>query len=162
MKNLIIYASRHSTTRNAGEILKKKLNGNTEIRNINKDKIFALDDFDNIIIGAAIYFGKIQKKLKEFVKENLDTLLNKKIALFICSGEENNEYIKRSFPDKLIKHAVSKQLFGGAILKKEMHFWENVILKTIKIQDFSRIKKENIEKLADDLNLSDNNAHEKK
>ena len=152
MKNLIIYATKHGSTKKCAELLRTKLNGKTTIVSVDDRELPDLDHFDNIVIGGSIYFGKIQKKLFKFVENNLDLLLSKRVAFFICSGEEKMEYIVKSFPNKLLNQAVSKQFFGGELIMSKMSFFEKIILKIIKAKDYSRISESNIEELANNIN----------
>lgn len=153
MKNLIVYATKHGTVKKCAEILKAKLNGETVLANV-KEALPDLKDFDTVILGGSIYIGKIQKKLSKFAEDNLDKLLKKKVAVFICSGEDNPEYIPKAFPAELLNHAVSKQLFGGELILENLNFFTRFLMKRImKIKnDYSRIKESNISELADNIN----------
>ena len=153
MKNLIVYATKHGTTKKCAEMLKAKLNGETVLANVNEE-VPDLNNFDNVILGGSIYIGKIQKKLSKFEEDNLDKLLKKKVAVFICSGEDKLEYITASFPEDLLNHAVSKQLFGGELILENLNFFTRFLMKRImKIKnDYSRIKESNISELADNIN----------
>ena len=116
MKNLIIYSTKYGFVKKCVRNLKLKLNNETETFNISLNKIPDLDDYNCIVFGGSIYAGKIQKKLTKFIKKNLDKLLTKNIALFICSGGEQKDslkYLKNVFPEALQKKAASKELFGG-------------------------------------------------
>jgi len=153
MKNLIVYATKHGTVKKCAEMLKEKLNGETVLANV-KEALPDLEDFDTVILGGSIYIGKIQKKLSNYVKDNLDKLLKKKVAVFICSGEDKLEYITESFPEKLLNHAVSKQLFGGELILENLNFFTRFLMRRImKIKNgYARIKKANISELADKVN----------
>ena len=153
MKNLIVYATKHGTVKKCAEMLKVKLNDETVLANV-KEEVPDLDNFDNVILGGSIYIGKIQKKLYNYAKDNLSQLSKKKVAVFICSGEDNPEYITTSFPEELLNHAVSKQLFGGELILENLNFFTRFLMRRImKIKNgYSRIKKSNISELADNIN----------
>jgi menaquinone-dependent protoporphyrinogen oxidase len=153
MKNLIVYATKHGTVKKCAEMLKAKLNGETVLANVN-DEVLDLEDFDTVILGGSIHIGKIQKKLYNYAEDNLNQLLKKKVALFICSGEDNPEYITASFPEGLLNHAVSKQLFGGELILENLNFFTRFLMRRImKIKNgYSRIKESNISELADNIN----------
>ena len=80
--------------------------------------------------------------------------MKKKVAVFICSGEDKPKYITESFPEELLNHAVSKQLFGGELILENLNFFTRFLMKRImKIKnDYSRIKESNISELADSVN----------
>ena len=158
MKNLIIYSTKHGFVKKCTRNLKLKLNKETEVVDIATKPKINLDQYDCIILGGSIYMGKIQKKLTKYIKNNLDKLLTKEIALFICTGEENEEkareFLKNSFPEQLFKNAISTEVFGGQFkLEKLTTFERFVIVKIIGItEDFTRLNEKNIIKMADIIN----------
>lgn len=133
MKTLIIYASQHGTTEQCAIKLSEKLEGNVEICNIKKEGNVDITQYDKVIIGGSIYGGKIQKEIVEFCSQNISTLKEKKIGLFICcmSKHGSEKQIKLSFPEELLTHAIAKQSFGGEFKFNKMSFLERTIAKIV-------------------------------
>src|SRR5665648_535004 len=129
MKTLIIYASTYGYTKECVEKLKELIDGEVIITDIKKDDVPSSDEFDNIIIGGSIYMGQIHKKLKEYCTANLNLLLNKKIALFLCCGlpENFDETIKNCFPTELLEAAIAKECFGGELRTEKMRIEHKMI-----------------------------------
>lgn len=129
MKTLILYASTYGFTRDCVQMLKKNLNGEIRIVNINKDAVPALDDFDTILIGGSIYIGQIQKKIKKYCLTNEDALKNKKLGFFISCGsaETIDTYFKNSFPETLLENALFAENFGGEMRPDKMNFFHKFI-----------------------------------
>lgn len=160
MKTLIVYATKYGFTADCVEQLKTKLKGHTEAVNIAKGTMPALSDFDNVIIGGSIYIGKVNKKLTEFCANNLDTLLSKRVALFLCCGmaEDFDKSLAASFPEALRKNAVAAECFGGELNTEKMGFADKLITKQIKKMTAKENKPEpaplpeNIAKLAQAMN----------
>lgn len=157
MKNLIIFTTKYGSVEKCSNLLKEKLNGDTTIVNLKKDPVPNLQDFDNIILGGSIYVGKIQKELTEFMNTNLDALLQKRVALFICAGEKGETLsteFKGAFPAKLYEHAVAKEIFGDEIYIDKMNFFEKLALRFLKnvTESYSNLSEENIAKLAAAVN----------
>ena len=134
MKTLIIYTTQHGCTETCALKLQQQLNNNTELINIKKQKPGILDDYQTIIIGGSIHAGQIQRKIKKFCKENLDTLKQKKLGLFLCcmeQGEKAQQQFQDAFPAELIQHATATGIFGGEFNFEKMNFIEKTIIKKI-------------------------------
>lgn len=133
MKTLILYASTYGFTRDCVHMLKKNLNGEIRIVDINKDAVPPLDDFDTILIGGSIYIGQIQKKIKKYCLTNVDTLKNKKLGFFISCGsaETIDAYFKNSFPEILLEKALFTENFGGEMRPDKMNFFHKFIANMV-------------------------------
>lgn len=134
MKNLIVYMSTHGTTEKvAVEICNRIGKKDTLLVNLDKEKVPNLSDFDLIIIGGSIHAGNIQSKIKKFYSENMNELINKKVALFICYMEKNKgqEEFDLAFPEQLRNHSIANGLLGGEFLFDKMNFIERFAVKKI-------------------------------
>ena len=69
MKYLIVYTSKTGTTKKCAEILKVKLENSTLI-NL-EENTPDLEKYSTIIIGTPIRMGKIDSKIKQFIKDLL-------------------------------------------------------------------------------------------
>jgi len=160
MKTLIIYASTYGFTKDCVEKLKELLRGEVFAANIITDSIPPMDDFDNIIIGGSIYMGQIHKKLKLYCTQNLDSLVNKRLALFLCCGlpESFEQTLKNAFPEKLMEKAVAKECFGGELRTDRMNFAHKLVTglmkKALAKEGKSEVRQlsENISSLAECMN----------
>jgi menaquinone-dependent protoporphyrinogen oxidase len=154
MKSIIIYSTKYGAAEKAAKILKSKLQGEVELRNIMKESIPVLDEYDNVVLGGSIYVGKIQKKLTEYMEKNLQVLLNKRVGLFLCSGETNGgqavKQMEGAFPAELYKKAICKDNFGSEIYYEKMNFFEKFIMKKVKgvNKSYSELKEETIDNFA--------------
>ncbi len=135
MQIAIIYMSKHGSTTKMVEMLKNKIN-NSEINPINlkKQKPPDISNYDEIIIGGSIYIGSIQKGITKFIEKEFDTLLKKKIGLFLScmyEGEKRVEQFNNSFSEKLRSHSSANGLFGGEFVFEKMNFLEKAIVKKV-------------------------------
>ena len=66
--------------------------------------------YDTIIIGGSVYVGKVSKTLRAFCESNLDTLLEKRVGVFLCSAlaDQFNDTLLKSLLH-VEKEAVYKQ-----------------------------------------------------
>ena len=84
MKSAIIYSSTDGQTKKICEVIKEYLSNKEDHELISIDNIsnVNLENFDNIIIGASIRYGKHNPKILSFVKKNFQLLRTKKNAFF--------------------------------------------------------------------------------
>ena len=81
MKILIAYAGRVGVTEECAEILKKELEGrDVTLCDLSKAKP-KLGEYDTVVIGSAIYYGKAEKSVKSFIKEKATELENKNFRI---------------------------------------------------------------------------------
>jgi menaquinone-dependent protoporphyrinogen oxidase len=153
MKTAIIYTSKHGTTAKVAQMIAGRLTGNqVSVINLKKDKHPDINSFDGIILGTSIYAGTSSKTMR-FCKENLETLKQKRLALFVCGMEpdetKQQQELANAYPQELYKYAVSKYFAGGEFQCEKMNFFERAIIKRIAKTDksISRIKENEIDKL---------------
>jgi len=134
MKNLIVFKSKHGTTRKIAMELQDRLGTyKTDLADLSKVKDVNLSQYDTVLIGGSIHMAKIQKKLTAFCDKHLDELLQKKIGLFMCfmDMEHGKEEFEAAFPKALREHSDANGLFGGEFLFEEMNFMERMIIRKV-------------------------------
>jgi len=157
MRILIAYASYNSTTEICAKSLVEKL-PDANIVDLTKNKP-VLSDYDTIIIGSCIRFNMIHNVVKNFIGDNLDTLMNMNTAIYLCCGfpEKANQYLLHNFPRKLLDKSLSIQCFGGKLKVKPYRLFDQLIMKTV-IKNFkvenrklTEINNENVLSLVNDV-----------
>ena len=121
MNILIAYASKSGTTETCGHILVNEMNGHATLVDLTQTDPL-LDEYDVILIGGPIRFGRLHSSVKKFMKNHLKELKQKEIGLFICCGfaEEADQYFQNNFPAELLEHAIIMECFGGEIRKQAL------------------------------------------
>lgn len=157
MKTAIIYASSHgSTGKVAHQIAEKLESEKNQIFDLKEESNIDLSEFDRVIIGGSIHAGQIQVRVKKFCNQNMITLLQKHLGLFICGMNEPEFEIEfnNAFPELLRKHATSSKVIGGEFLFEKMNFFQRVIVRKISgiNQSVSRIKEDKIEEMVKEMN----------
>lgn len=153
MNTLIVYASNHGTTAKVVERISRLIGMNRcKTVNIRETPPPPLDEFDSVIIGGSIHYGKVQKVIRTYCESHLDELLTKKLGLFICymdKSKEMEEYLN-SFPAALIQHAHAEGFFGGEFNFDKMNFVERFIVrkKLGYTESISRIDAQSINQFA--------------
>lgn len=131
----IIYMSKHGTTEKIALKLHKLIDQEgVHPIDLKINKKPDLTKHDKIIIGGSIHAGSIQKKIKDFIHSNMDELMKKEIALFLCcmkDGEEAREQFENAYPEELRKHAKKIEILGGEFLFDKMNFFERAIVRKV-------------------------------
>jgi menaquinone-dependent protoporphyrinogen oxidase len=153
MSTLIAFATSHGCTENAAHMLERQLDDEVTLVNLKKRSRPDFSSFDTIIIGGSIHAGQIQGKVKRFCRQNLDTLKQKRLGLFLCCMEEGDTAQKQfdeAFPAELRNHAAVTGLFGGAFNFDKMNFLQRAIVKKAAgiTESVSKIKEDNIQRFA--------------
>lgn len=148
MKTLIAYSTTLGCTEQCASKLKDDIGENVEMVRISSRRRYNLEKFDTIIVGGSIHEGMIQRSVYKFCESNLDVLLKKQVGLFVCcmdSDANEQELIKRAFPDTLLEHALASGFFGGELNIKKMNLLQKIMTrKAARLQkepdiDFQRI-----------------------
>lgn len=164
MKTLIVYATKYGCSEKCAKLLSEKILGEADLVNITKNSTPDLSLYEKVIIGGPIYMGVMNSNITEYCNNNLDSLKNKKLALFVCSMFGDNraeENMQKAFPEDLKNIAVSMKLFGGELNISKMKFMDKLIAKMVsKAQPKpgeiinKGILLENVEELAKKVNES--------
>ncbi|MDB4159004.1 menaquinone-dependent protoporphyrinogen IX dehydrogenase [Gammaproteobacteria bacterium] len=81
MQNLIIYSTTDGQTISIAEKIGEVLE-NSKVISIADAETLNLNDFETIVIGASIRYGKHKHEVYKFIKDNLEILDAKKNAFF--------------------------------------------------------------------------------
>lgn len=149
-KTLLIYESKYGTTEKITKYLSRVLGPAKYCRTAEFSDLY--EDFDFIVIGSPIYSGKVDPQISEFVKNNLDWLKQKQVALFCSciSLKDGNENLNKL--TKIIGNVVSQRALGGtlklSILKEEDQKALKVFSKMVGF-DITDIDNFNLEEVID-------------
>ncbi len=134
MQTAIVYTTTHGTTEKVVAKMQDLLGKQDTVTfNLKNKKDIDLSQFEGIIIGGSIHAGMIQKRVKDFCRENMSVLLQKPLGLFICGMNvpEYQSQLEKAFPEELRKHAKSTKVVGGEFLFEKMNFFQKLIVKKI-------------------------------
>lgn len=135
-RTLIVYASRHGTTVEYAKKLFELLDGNVDLCFLNEreSSMPDLSVYDTFVIGGSIHYGKNNKLIIDFTKDNLKLLKAKRLGLFVTSyfdGDKALEQLNNAYPEELLKNALVSDFFDGELLYPKMNFWERLIAKAV-------------------------------
>ena len=140
MKILVAYDSGNGTVKTAVEYMLKSLS-NLDITTVAlTESVPCLNDFDVVVVGTSVRFGKLRKAARAFLKAQEDILVQKKLGLFFCCGltEEQDYYAKKLFSKALTDVAFQLSFFGGSLNTEGLSFWDKRIVKAMRSSLFER------------------------
>lgn len=144
LKILILYASHTGSTKYCVELLAKKLEAVHEITLTDiKTAQPVPSEFDAIVLAGSIRMGKLDKTLKNYIKENKSTLSAMPTAVGLCCGLPRlfDEYVETQLPKDLIC-SLGHHLFGGELKPEKLHGLDKLFVKiarnSIQTQDFEQ------------------------
>ena len=140
-KALIIYSTTDGHTKIICERIKNFLtDGNlVELLSLEDSKKVDLSNFEKIIIGASIRYGKHSKELYEFINLNKNILDQKKSAFFsvnvVARKPEKNTAETNPYINKFLKISKWKpnkiSVFAGKVDYPNYNFFDKYIIKFI-------------------------------
>lgn len=131
MKTVIVYTSKTGTTEKCANIVASKL---TNVKMVNlKNEEIDIKDYDLVLIGSPIRMGMIDKSIKKFITDNYNTLLQKKVAYFLCCGFNENwrQYYEQNISKDLLEKAVIYVTFGGEMSLEKQKGIDKFIVKMV-------------------------------
>lgn len=135
MKTLILFTSHHGTTKKLAYQLAKDLGISDEcVVDFKKNKNIDVSAFDLVIMGSSIHAGNIPSDFKKFLQKNINILLSKQIAIFMCAMEKTElkiQEFENNFPKELREHSLANGIMGGEYLLERMNFLEKFMIKKI-------------------------------
>lgn len=169
MKVLVIYTSRGGASESCVTLLKEKIKDSCDVTLCDAretDELPSPDGYDALVIGGSVRFGRIDKRLKVYLKTNADKINEKPSAFFFCCGlpSELEDYIDTQLPRK-IEFSLGVHCFGGELKPQKLKGMDKIIVKMmrsyINSQDFEEsdddhlplpeLLPESVQRLADDI-----------
>lgn len=157
MRGIIIYATEHGCTEKAVKLLQSKIPEGIKTVNVAREKAPDLSLFDTVILGGPIYIGKMHKVLSVYMQQNLEVLKSKRLALFVCAGEQDpvlrDKQLAFAFPEELYSCAIMRETFGGELRLDKLSLTTKLMLRVVKgiKEDYSRLSEVKIDRFAKEV-----------
>lgn len=142
MKILILYATHGGVTKTCAEMLAEQLRVRHELSIWNiKDHSPAPSDYDVVVLGSCVRMGKIDKGIKQYIKQFCDRLSVMPSAVFLCCGYPRNfpDYIDTQIP-KQLSCSLGYHCFGGELKPEKLKGFDRLVVRmvrnSIRSQDF--------------------------
>ena len=141
MKSLIIYSSTDGQTKKICEKISDQLKNKISFDLVSVNKAFDLnfENYEKIVIGASIRYGKYDSKIFKLINKNLGLLENKQSSFFSVNvvarkqeknTPETNPYIKKFYLSSKWKPK-KIEVFAGKVDYPNYNFINKIIIKFI-------------------------------
>ncbi|MEI6237187.1 MAG: flavodoxin domain-containing protein [Candidatus Saccharibacteria bacterium] len=141
MKVLVVYGSKHGSTREIAERITdelKKYKLNVDL--ITSDTGADITNYQAVVIGSGVYAGNWVGKAKNFIEANSTDLVKTKVWLFSVGpiGDPLKPGPDKAVSPELIKElkkqtsAIEHKLLAGSLNMKNLNFGEKLIVKAFK------------------------------
>lgn len=141
MKVLVVYGSKHGSTRGISEKIAEILKTQKlKVELTSTDNGPDVTNFDAVIIGSGVYAGNWLAKAKKFIEFNSADLLKTKVWLFSTGpiGEPLKPEADKAISPAVLEDiktksgAVEHKLFAGSLDMKSLNFGEKLVVKAFK------------------------------
>ena len=131
MDILIVYAGKTGTTEKCAGIIGQKLK-NAKVVNLLQESP-DIRNYDIIIIGGSVRYGRINSKARNFINKNKSALLGKKTAYYICCGfaDGGKKYLEESIDKELLDNSVAYETFGGELDENKQKGLDKLVAKFV-------------------------------
>ena len=144
MKILILYATHTGATERCTKMLAEHLEAHhSVIRQNAAEELPSPKDFDVVVIGSPIRVGRMDKRLKRYIKEHVLVLSEKNTAVFFCCGfpKQFEEYTETQLPNAL-NCSLGLHCFGGELKPDKCKGFDKLIVRIVResilTQDFEK------------------------
>lgn len=133
MNILIAYTTKSGTTKACAEQLASLFPAHTVALFNLAEGAPDLQAYDLIAIGAPVRYGRIDKRVVQFVKKNLDTLHSKNFGLFCCCGfpDAAEDCFARSYPKEILDASTVNLSFGGEMDPARVQGFDRIVTKWV-------------------------------
>lgn len=149
MVSLIVYQSRHGSTKQYAKWLSEEIKA--DIVDVSDFNDYLIDKYDTIIFGSCIYFGRI--KISKTIKRYWNKIMMKRIILFSVSGHSPSDAEVKTYLEKSLPYHISENLayfpLWGRIRFKDLNMFEKLTLTIIGGMSLNEVKKENLKPVID-------------
>lgn len=140
MKTLVVYVSRQGCSEKSATLIQRALGDDCDIVDLEQRSDVSPGDYDIVVIGGPIYYGRMHSAVSAFCQRHLATLLQRRVGLYICcmqGGETAQQELREAFPPELFEHAAARSIFGGEIHMERINFIERFIVRAVVRSEYS-------------------------
>jgi menaquinone-dependent protoporphyrinogen IX oxidase len=156
MKGLVIYKGKYGATKQYAMWIGQELQ--LPVASADRFPVDELPKYDYFILGSSVYIGKLE--IKNWMKKNLQLLLNKKIFFFQVAAsppeetEKRESYNRASLSPGMLEK-IQFYYLPGRMIVRNLSAWDRFMLKMgarltkdpvekkTMLTDFDHVKKDN-------------------
>jgi len=140
MKVLVCAASKYGATSEIAQAVADVMAGRgCEVTVLPPEKVGAVEEFDAVVLGSAVYMGQWMKPARELAERSASALAARQVWLF-SSGPIGEPAKPADDPVDVTKilqatKARDHQIFTGKLVKKDLSFPDRAIVSAIRAQE---------------------------
>jgi menaquinone-dependent protoporphyrinogen oxidase len=140
MKLLVCAASKYGATSEIAQAVAGVLaERGCEVTVLSPDKVGAVEEFDAVVLGSAVYMGHWMKPARELVERFAGALATRPVWLF-SSGPVGEPAEPADNPVDVTKilraiKARDHQIFAGKLIKKDLSFPDRAMASAVRAQE---------------------------
>lgn len=152
METLIVYGTKHGSTKKSAEMLADKIQGDVTV--VQLPASVELSKYDNVVIGSSVYMGSVRKEVKTFVEAFKAQLKLKRIGFFVCSAFSKEDEFENNYDPSLLESSLCTVNFGYEFDTKKFNFFEKMIAKAVPEDEMQTmgIMDKKVQLMADSMN----------
>ncbi len=134
MSVLIAFRGRYGTTAGCARDLAALLRSPCTLADLARTPSVDISSFDTVVIGGAIYGGKILPPVTDFCERHRDELLEKKVGVFICClsrGAHARAQLAEAFPEWLLARTFAQAFAGGEIRRARLSLLDRLLVRRL-------------------------------
>lgn len=139
MRVLVSVASRHGATREMGDVVAQVLrDAGHDVEQVDPDEVERVDAFDAVVLGSAVYVGRLALGLRDLVDRQAGQLRARPVWLF-WSGPIGDPPVPATVPDDVteIAQAVEARdvaVFPGRLERSELNISERALVALVRAE----------------------------
>ena len=140
MKVLVCAASKYGATSEIAQAVADVMAGRgCEVTVLPPEKVGAVEEFDAVVLGSAVYMGQWMKPARELAERSAGALAARQVWMF-SSGPIGEPAKPADDPVDVTKilqatKARDHQIFTGKLVKKDLSFPDRAIVSAIRAQE---------------------------
>ena len=128
---LVTYASKHGSTGEVAHTVAERLRSHDlRVDLVPVEDVGDLADYDAVVLGAALYTGRMVRNARRFLDRNRNELAERSLAIFamgpLTTGDDDLSSAMKQLGAGLAKlpeiHPVTTAVFGGVVDPKALRF----------------------------------------
>ena len=136
MRILIAYATKNGVSQRCAELLAEQLPDAfrvTLFRADEKEDLPLPRDFDVVVLGGSIRYGKLSGALRRYLSRHRETLAEKHFAFFVCCGfpDRVDEYAEDNLPKGLVP-SLGVHCFGGELKPEKLKGFDRFVVRSVR------------------------------
>lgn len=138
MRLAVLYASKYGATRSVAEAIaslcREEGMDASDVSVTEIGRSTQMPDADVVLVGAPVYAGLIPGRIRRFLEQNLDSLTQVRLGLFLCclySGTRAEQQLSDNVPTRLLAHSFTRHYVGGRVDFDSLRFCDRQIMKRV-------------------------------